>query len=195
MGIGRYWTSATRSARNFIRSTPRSSSNTSGNWRNRANSKSSAADMLKKWAVLAIIGACLATIGVAAGYVDLASRFRFDFLSRYFGSFALTLFLGIVLLFVGVIGSARRSSAGKRTRLALLVFTSHGCSALSATGSTDSMSTALPPCFFLSWRPHPRFSPLSFLLWRDFESALLPSNGFTCFRRPCGGRVLTRVEL
>jgi hypothetical protein len=73
------------------------------------------------WKAGALVGVCLTVIGVSAGYVDVATRFRFSFLSENFGFFIGTLFAGLLLAFVATIGWARRLSRSGRLRTAGLV--------------------------------------------------------------------------
>jgi hypothetical protein len=46
------------------------------------------------WAIGILVGVVLIVIGVGAGYVDVATHFRFDFLSNHFGWFILALLVG-----------------------------------------------------------------------------------------------------
>lgn len=59
-------------------------------------------------------------IGLAAGYVDEATNFRYSFLSNHFGVFLLALFLGILLSFISIVGWARLLKS--RARAAGFVF-------------------------------------------------------------------------
>jgi len=72
--------------------------------------------------LLTIAGACLIIVGIGGGYVDVATRFRFDFISRYFYLFLLALIAGVALSFVGLIGWAKRANARGRSRMAATVF-------------------------------------------------------------------------
>jgi len=74
------------------------------------------------WKVISILGGSLIAIGIAAGSVDVATRFEFDFISRDFGIFILAILVGVVLAFVGLIGWAKRLKRGARARTAGLVF-------------------------------------------------------------------------
>jgi len=74
------------------------------------------------WTIAIIVGVVLIVIGVGAGCVDVATRFKFDFLSRHFGWFILALLVGVVLSFGAVIGWAKQFSAGTRRRAAGIVF-------------------------------------------------------------------------
>lgn len=64
------------------------------------------------WKVISVLGVSFIAIGIAAGYVDVATRFEFDFISRDFGIFILAILVGIVLAFVGPIGWARTLGLG-----------------------------------------------------------------------------------
>jgi|SRR5579864_989889 len=74
------------------------------------------------WKAGVIVGVCLIVIGVSAGYVDVATHFRFSFLSENFGIFIGALFAGLLLSFVAMIGWARRLTRSGRLRAAGLVF-------------------------------------------------------------------------
>ena len=74
------------------------------------------------WKTTSILGMSFIAIAIAAGYVDVATRFEFDFISRDFGAFILATLVGIVLAFVGLIGWAKRLNRGARCRTAGLVF-------------------------------------------------------------------------
>jgi len=71
-------------------------------------------------------------ICAGAGYVDVATHFRFDFLSRHFGWFILALLVGVLLSFVAVVGWAKQSSAGTRRMAAGIVFVAPWVAALAA---------------------------------------------------------------
>lgn len=74
------------------------------------------------WKSLAVIGTCLIIIGIGAGYVDVATHLRFDFLSDHFDVFLCALLLGVVLAFVGIVGFAKRKTRGRKGGLAALTF-------------------------------------------------------------------------
>jgi hypothetical protein len=74
------------------------------------------------WKVISILGGSLIAIGIAAGYVDVATRFEFDFISRNFGIFILAILVGVGLAFGGLIGWAKRLKREARVRAAGLVF-------------------------------------------------------------------------
>jgi hypothetical protein len=71
---------------------------------------------------LTIAGVALILIGISAGYVDVATRFRLDFISRDFSLFLLALAVGAVSAFVGVIGWARTANPRARVKMAGVVF-------------------------------------------------------------------------
>jgi hypothetical protein len=74
------------------------------------------------WKAGVVVGVCLIVIGVSAGYVDIATHFRFSFLSTNYGIFIGALFAGLVLSFVATIGWARGLTRSGRLRAAGLVF-------------------------------------------------------------------------
>jgi hypothetical protein len=74
------------------------------------------------WKICSILGVGLIATGITAGYVDIATNFGFDFISRHFGMFILAILVGVVLAFVGLIGWAKQQKSGARVRLAGLVF-------------------------------------------------------------------------
>jgi hypothetical protein len=74
------------------------------------------------WKAGVLVGVCLTVIGVSAGYVDVATHFRFSFLSTNYGIFIGALLAGLVLSFVATIGWARGLTRGGRLRAAGLVF-------------------------------------------------------------------------
>jgi len=76
------------------------------------------------WKAGAIVGATLTLTAVAAGYVDVATHFRFNFLSDYFGTLLLAGLIGVVMSSVGLVGWARRMGRGSKARMAGLVFIS-----------------------------------------------------------------------
>jgi hypothetical protein len=63
-------------------------------------------------------------LGIVGGYVDVATRFKFDFLTTHFGLFLAALALGVVIWSIGLVGWARRISRGSRVQMAGLVFVS-----------------------------------------------------------------------
>lgn len=71
-----------------------------------------------------MVGVGLAAIGLGAGYFDVATHFRFAFLSDHFGVFLIALLLGILSSFVCLIGWARRLRKATRVRTAGIVFIS-----------------------------------------------------------------------
>jgi hypothetical protein len=74
------------------------------------------------WRVVAIAGIGFVTIGAAAGYVDIATRFRFEFISDDFEIFILALLVGTLISFIGLTGWARYLDRQSRVRMAGLVF-------------------------------------------------------------------------
>ena len=83
-------------------------------------------------------------IGVGAGYVDVATHFKFDFLSG--DSFILALLVGIVLSFGAVIGWAKQYPAGTRRRAAGIVFTAPWVAAL-VSNSIEGFNVHGPSVF------------------------------------------------
>lgn len=75
-----------------------------------------------RWKIGIGVGTALVIGGISAGYIDVATHFRFDFISRYFGFFILALLIGLVLSFVAVIGWAKQFGSGTRLRTAGVVF-------------------------------------------------------------------------
>ena len=59
------------------------------------------------WRLTAVVGVAFVMAGAAAGYVDVATHFRFEFISDDYGFFGLALVLGVLLSFAGLIGIAR----------------------------------------------------------------------------------------
>lgn len=59
------------------------------------------------WKLTALTGFALIVTSVAAEYVDVATHFKFEFISDHYGFFGVALLTGILLSFVGVIGWAR----------------------------------------------------------------------------------------
>jgi len=84
------------------------------------------------WMIGILVAVVLILIGVGAGYVDVATHFRFDFLSNHFAWFILALLVGIVLSFVAIIGWAKQIPAGTRRRAAGIVFVAPWVVALAA---------------------------------------------------------------
>jgi hypothetical protein len=95
------------------------------------------------WTISIIIGI---VIGVGAGYVDVATHFKFDFLSRHFDWFIWALLAGIVLSFGAVIGWAREFSAPTRRRTAGIVFVLPAPAAL-AVNSVEGFNVHGPSVF------------------------------------------------
>jgi hypothetical protein len=69
-----------------------------------------------------ILGLICVVVGVGWGFVDVATDFRFPFLSDYAGIFLITLVVGIVLSLTGTIAWARHLSRKARFRAATCVF-------------------------------------------------------------------------
>jgi hypothetical protein len=74
------------------------------------------------WRLAALVGVALVVTGAAAEYVDVATHFRFDFISDDYGVFGLALLLGVLLSFTGLIGWARHLDRPARMKMAGLVF-------------------------------------------------------------------------
>ena len=76
------------------------------------------------WKAIAIVGICLIVVGIAAGYLDLATHSRFEFLSDHFSIFLIAPLIGVAASSAGLIGWARRLKRKARARMAALVFVS-----------------------------------------------------------------------
>lgn len=99
------------------------------------------------WTVGILVGVFLTVIGVGAGYVDVATHFRFDFLTTYFGWFIAALLVGIVLSFVAIIGWAKQFPDGTRRRKAAgIVFAAPWVVALAAS-SVEGFNVHGPSVF------------------------------------------------
>jgi hypothetical protein len=61
------------------------------------------------------LGAVFIVVGVSAFYIDVAARFRFDFIEQNYGTFGASILSGVVLAFIGCIGWAK--SGDKKTRV------------------------------------------------------------------------------
>jgi hypothetical protein len=70
------------------------------------------------------VGIGLTAIGLGAGYFDVATHFRFAFLSDHFDVFVVALLLGILSSFVFMIGWARRFKKKTLARAAGVVLIS-----------------------------------------------------------------------
>ena len=76
------------------------------------------------WRATSILGICLIVIAIAVGYVDVATHFKFEFLSHDFDILLIAALIGVVASFVGLIAWARRLEPKARVRMAVLVFVS-----------------------------------------------------------------------
>lgn len=56
------------------------------------------------WTIGIVLGAVLTVVGVSAGYIDVSTHFRFDFVSEHFDVFLGMLIIGLAVSFVAVIG-------------------------------------------------------------------------------------------
>jgi hypothetical protein len=121
------------------------------------------------WTIGIIVGVGLIVIGGSAGYVDVATRFKFDFLSRHFGWFILALLIGLVLSFGAVIGWAKQFSAGTRRRAAGIVFIAPWVAALA--GNSVERFNVHGPSVFLFYLVMPVSWLLALVLLTMAESA------------------------
>lgn len=76
----------------------------------------------KAWKAVSLAGIVLTTIGASAGYIDIATGFRFEALSDHFEFLTLCLLVGAVIAFTGLIGWARHLKRPSRFRMAGWVF-------------------------------------------------------------------------
>lgn len=74
------------------------------------------------WRNTVAAGVCLILIGIGAGYLDVATQFRFDFISRYFDVFSFAALAGVLLAFVGCIGWSRHLKKRQKILLAVAAF-------------------------------------------------------------------------
>ncbi len=74
------------------------------------------------WKVTALVGVALVVTGAAAEYVDVATHFRFEFISDDYEFFGLALLVGVFLSFAGLIGWARHLDRPARVKAAGAVF-------------------------------------------------------------------------
>lgn len=74
------------------------------------------------WKVTALVGFALVVTGAAAEYVDVATHFKFEFISDDYELFSLALLLGVFLSFAGLIGWARHLDRPARVKAAGAVF-------------------------------------------------------------------------
>jgi hypothetical protein len=73
------------------------------------------------WKTVSLLGAALIAVGILAGYIDVATHFRFEFISDDFDLFTLALLVGTVLSFVGFIGWSAQPGAPRRGLTAGLI--------------------------------------------------------------------------
>jgi hypothetical protein len=83
------------------------------------NSKASASRL---WRLMAFSGASLIAFGVSAFYIDVAARFRFDFIEAHYEAFGLSILIGVVFVFIGCIGWATFCDKRRRRLMAGFVF-------------------------------------------------------------------------
>ena len=76
---------------------------------------------LATWKIVSFLGIALVGVGILAGYVDVATHFRFEFISDDFDTFMLASLIGVVLSFVGLIGWAAQPGPRRRGLTAGLV--------------------------------------------------------------------------
>ena len=74
------------------------------------------------WKVTASVGVALVVTGAAAEYVDVATHFKFEFISDDYEFFGLALLVGVFLSFAGLIGWARHLDRPARVKAAGAVF-------------------------------------------------------------------------
>jgi hypothetical protein len=72
--------------------------------------------------IVTIIGVFFVVAGVARGFVDEGTHFRFDFLHDYAGLFLTALPVGICLSAGGIVAWSRHLDRGERLRLAGFIF-------------------------------------------------------------------------
>jgi hypothetical protein len=72
--------------------------------------------------VVTAFGILCITVGVAWGFVDLGTHFRFRFFSEYAGLFLITLVVGILLSSGGALAWARHFSKRKKLEVAGCIF-------------------------------------------------------------------------
>jgi hypothetical protein len=76
---------------------------------------------LAVWKTVSLLGIALIAIGILAGYIDVATHFRFEFISDDFDIVILALLIGVLLSFVGLIGWAAQPGVRRRGSTAGLV--------------------------------------------------------------------------
>jgi len=74
----------------------------------------SASPASRLWQLTTLLGVVLIVVGDSAFYIDVAARFRFDFIEQNYGTFGLSILTGVVLAFIGCIGWSK--SGGKKAR-------------------------------------------------------------------------------
>lgn len=77
---------------------------------------------LAAWKSVALVGIGLIAIGILAGYIDVGTNFRFEFISDRFDFFILALAIGVILTFIGLVGWAAQPGKRRRGLVAGLVF-------------------------------------------------------------------------
>ena len=77
---------------------------------------------LTTWKAGSIVGTSLVIVGIAAGYLDIATHFAFSFISDKFDAFLLSIAIGLLLAFICLIGWATHLGRPARAYLALVVF-------------------------------------------------------------------------
>ncbi|HTU35784.1 MAG TPA: hypothetical protein VMF66_18425 [Candidatus Acidoferrum sp.] len=97
---------------------PRRSTNKSFRWVSTVDRKAGvySPTMLPK--LVTATGLSCVFVGVAWGFVDEATNFRFDFFTRHAGAFLLTLVIGIALSVVGTLSWAAHWDRRKRLEVA-----------------------------------------------------------------------------
>jgi len=68
------------------------------------------------------VGICLIVIAIAADYVDVATHFKYEFLSDRFDIFLIAGLIGVAVSSAGLIGWTRRLAPRAQVRMVLVVF-------------------------------------------------------------------------
>jgi hypothetical protein len=76
---------------------------------------------LAVWKTISLLGVALTAVGISAEYIDVATHFRFEFISNDFEVFTLALLAGTVLCFVGFIGWSVQPGTQRRGLTAGLI--------------------------------------------------------------------------
>ena len=76
---------------------------------------------LAVWKTISLLGVALTAVGISAEYIDVATHFRFEFISDDFDVFTLSLLVGTVLSFIGFIGWSAQPGARRRGLTAGLI--------------------------------------------------------------------------